>query len=176
MSGGHSVNCLKDDTLCLDLKFLNGVEVDPSKETVTAQGGCYLEDLDLALKEHKLATPLGTFPKTGMGLLLIGGWGWLSSKFGRSVDNILSMDIVLSSGKLVTCTSGNEYSDLFWAQCGGNGNFGLVTSVTLKCFPMDTVMTGEMAFLCLTKKQKRATFGKIVTHLTEAVKETNDLS
>jgi len=93
---------------------MRGVSVDPEKKTATVQGGALWEDVDLALAKHGLATVGGTVNHTGVGgLTLGGGYGFLSPKYGLAIDNLLSVELVLADGKIVTA-SASENPDLFW--------------------------------------------------------------
>lgn len=133
--GGHNsagtASC--DDGMMIDLSLMNNVEVDGNKEIAIAQGGCLLSDLDDGTQEFGLAVPGGIISHTGVGgLTLGGGFGWISRKYGLSVDNLISADIVTASGSVVKA-SDKENTDLFWAIRGGGGNFGIVTSFEFKC-------------------------------------------
>src|SRR6201997_3192563 len=134
--GGHSAAGLGvwDDALVIDLSLLRSTTVSPENHTVRADAGCTWGDIDHATVAFGMATPSGFLASTGVaGLTLGGGIGYLSRRFGLTVDNLLSADVVLADGSFVTATAGNEYRDLFWALRGGGGNFGVVTSFTFRC-------------------------------------------
>ncbi|HEY6494729.1 MAG TPA: FAD-binding oxidoreductase [Trebonia sp.] len=134
--GGHNAAGLAvaDDALVIDLSGLRSTTVNPQDHTVRVDPGCTWGDVDHATVAFGMATPSGFLASTGVaGLTLGGGIGYLSRRFGLTVDNLLSADVVLADGSLVTATADNERSDLFWALGGGGGNFGIVTSFTFRC-------------------------------------------
>jgi FAD/FMN-containing dehydrogenase len=128
--GGHNVagSAVNDGGIVIDLSAMRGVRVDPVARTVRVQGGATWGDVDRETQVFGLATPGGVISSTGVGgLTLHGGWGWLRRKFGYSVDNLLSVDIVTADGQVRTASE-NENADLFWAVRGAGSNFGVVTS------------------------------------------------
>jgi FAD/FMN-containing dehydrogenase len=132
--GGHNIagNAVCEGGLMLDLSPMKSVRVDPSAKTVRVEPGARLSDLDRETQAFGLATPLGINSTTGVGgLILGGGFGWLSRKLGLTIDNLISADVVTSKGELVKA-SASDNPDLFWAIRGGGGNFGVVTSFELK--------------------------------------------
>ncbi|MGH7201646.1 MAG: FAD-binding oxidoreductase, partial [Planctomycetaceae bacterium] len=127
--GGHSWpgSSVADDALMIDLSAINGVTVDPPTRRARVGGGALLYDLDVAALRHDLATTAGIVSHTGVGgLTLGGGYGRLGRKFGLTIDNLLSAEIVTANGQVLRLSAG-ENEDLFWAIRGGGGNFGGVT-------------------------------------------------
>src|SRR3954451_21264903 len=144
--GGHNGAGLAsvDDGLVIDLRDLNGVEVDAATRTVVIEGGALFADVDAATNEHGLATPGGIISSTGAGgLMLGGGIGHLSRKAGLSIDHILGAGGVLADGRVVNADE-TENPDLYWAIRGGGGNFGVVTKIRARLHPIDTVVAGPM--------------------------------
>jgi FAD binding domain/Berberine and berberine like len=143
-SGGHNACGLGvcDDGLVIDLRRMRSVRVDPDTRTVRADAGCQWGDVDHATHAFGLAVPSGIISTTGVGgLTLGGGLGYLSRKYGLTIDNLLEADIVLADGRLVHART-DENPDLFWALRGGGGNFGVVTSFLFRGNPVDTVIGG----------------------------------
>ena len=111
---------------------LRGVLVDPDARTATVQPGCLLGDVDRETQLHGLATPLGFISEVGVaGLTLGGGLGYLTRRFGWTVDNLLEVEIVTADGA-VRRASRDENADLFWAIRGAGANLGVVTSFTFR--------------------------------------------
>ncbi|RBI63046.1 FAD-linked oxidase [halophilic archaeon] len=128
--GGHHIagNAVSDDGLVIDLSPMTSVQVDPAAGTARVEPGATLADFDHEAQAFGLATPLGINSTTGVaGLTLGGGFGWLTRKFGMTVDNLRSVDVVTADGKL-RHASEEENPDLFWGVRGGSGNFGVVTA------------------------------------------------
>src|SRR5258708_8582775 len=117
---------------------------DAAGGTVRVEGGCTWGEVDHATHPFGLATPSGFISTTGVGgLTLGGGIGYLSRTLGLTIDNLLSVDMVLADGSFVTA-SAEDHADLFWAVRGGGGNFGVVTSFLFQLHPISTVYGGPM--------------------------------
>src|SRR4051812_19664144 len=126
--GGHNIggSALCDDGVALDMSSMKSVRIDPVAQRAYVEPGATLHDFDHEAQAFGLATPLGINSTTGVaGLTLGGGFGWLSRKYGMTVDNLLSADIVTADGELLHA-SADSHEDLFWAIRGGGGNFGVV--------------------------------------------------
>lgn len=144
--GGHNAGGLGmcDTGLVVDLSPIRYVHVDPKARAVRVGGGCVWGDVDHATHPFGLAVPSGILSTTGVGgLTLGGGLGHLTRKYGLTIDNLLSADVVLADGSFVVA-SAHEHSDLFWALRGGGGNFGVVTSFLFQAHPVHTVYAGPM--------------------------------
>ena len=147
--GGHNIagNAVCDDGLMIDLSPMKGVQVDPQARRAMVEPGCTLADFDAAAQAHGLATPVGINSTTGVaGLTLGGGFGWLSRKYGMTIDNLLSAEVVTADGKQVHASE-TENSDLFWGLRGGGGNFGVVTRFDFRLHPVGPdLLTGLIVF------------------------------
>jgi FAD/FMN-containing dehydrogenase len=123
---------------------MKGIRVDPEAENVRVEPGCRWGDVDHATHAFGLATVSGIVANTGVpGLTLGGGHGYLTRKYGLTIDNLLAADVVLADGRLVHASDGVN-SDLFWALRGGGGNFGVVTSFKFRLHPIKNVIAGPM--------------------------------
>jgi FAD/FMN-containing dehydrogenase len=142
--GGHNAAGLAmlDDGLVIDVSSMKGIFVDPANRTAIAQTGLTWGEFDRETSLFGLATTGGLISATGIaGLTLGGGVGWLMGRCGLVCDNTLSYDIVLANGELIRANA-SEHPDLFWALKGGGGNFGIVTSITYRMYPITTVISG----------------------------------
>src|SRR5215207_2032972 len=136
--GGHNVagNAVNDGGIVIDLSGMRGVYVDPATRRVRVQGGATLADLDRETQVFGLAVPTGVVSPTGVaGLTLHGGAGHLRRKYGLTVDNLLSVEIVTADGQARTAST-TENEDLFWAVRGAGSNFGVVTSFEFRVHPV----------------------------------------
>ncbi|WVQ62461.1 uncharacterized protein L199_000601 [Kwoniella botswanensis] len=136
--GGHSVSGASSTSggIVIDLsRYLNKVTVDVEQKIAHVGGGATWRDVDLATSPHGMASVAGTVSHTGIGgLILGGGYGYLTGEFGLVIDNLLSARLVDSHGVVHECSE-SENQDLFWAIRGGGGNFGIVTSFSLRLHP-----------------------------------------
>ncbi len=147
--GGHNIagNAICDDGIVIDLSQMKAARVDPDAQRVKIEGGATLADLDAATQAHGLATPLGINSTTGVaGLTLGGGFAWLSRKYGMTIDNLESAEVVTAAGQVVRATA-TEHPDLFWALRGGSGNFGVVTRFEFRLHPVGpNVLSGLIVY------------------------------
>ena len=144
--GGHSFpgHSVCDGGLVIDLSAMKAIRVDLRTRTARAQAGVKWIEFDHETQAFGLATTGGTDADTGIaGLTLGGGLGWLSSKYGLTVDNLVSADVVTADGRLLTA-SATENQDLFWGLRGGSGNFGVVTSFEYQLHAVGPTILGGM--------------------------------
>jgi hypothetical protein len=144
--GGHNIagTSMAPGGLTLDMSLMRGVVVDPEKKLVRVDAGCLIKHVDAATQEHGLATVLGFVSETGVaGLTLGGGIGYLSRRWGWTVDNLEKVDIVTADGRARTA-SRDEDADLFWALRGGGGNYGVATCFTFRLHEVGPSMTGGL--------------------------------
>ncbi|MGH7186868.1 MAG: FAD-binding oxidoreductase, partial [Pseudomonadota bacterium] len=137
--GGHNIagNAVCDGGLMIDLSAMKSVRVDPAAQRAWVEPGVTLADVDKETQAFGLAVPTGINSTTGIaGLTLGGGFGWITRKFGLTIDNLLSADVVTADGKLVRA-SATENPELFWALRGGGGNFGVVTAFEFRLHKLD---------------------------------------
>lgn len=143
--GGHNVGgtASNDGGIMIDLSLMKGIHVDPKARTVRVQGGAIWGDVDRETQVFGLATPNGVVSTTGVaGLTLGGGLGNLRRKYGLTIDNLLSVDLVTANGEAITANE-KQNSELFWGIRGGGGNFGVVTSFLFRLHQV-----GPMVTLC----------------------------
>ncbi len=136
--GGHNVagHAVGDDSMMIDLSAMRAVRVDPVRRRAWVEGGATWRDLDCETQAFGLATPGGLISDTGVaGLTLSGGIGWLRSRHGLTIDNLVAADVVIADGRLLHA-SPKENADLLWALKGGGGNFGVITNFEFQLHPL----------------------------------------
>ena len=147
--GGHNIagNAVCDEGVMIDLSPMKKVDIDQQHHQGHVEPGCTLAEFDTAAQAYGLATPLGINSTTGVaGLTLGGGFGWLSRKYGLTVDNLLGVDVVTADGQQLHASE-SENADLFWGLRGGGGNFGIVTRFTFQLHPVGpNVLCGLIVF------------------------------
>jgi FAD/FMN-containing dehydrogenase len=144
--GGHNIAglALSDGGLTLDMSGMKEVQVDADAHLARVGPGCTLGDVDRATQAHGLATTLGFVSATGVaGLTLGGGFGYLTRRFGWTVDDLEEVEVV-TADSTVRRASRSENTDLFWALSGGGGNFGVVTEFVFRLHPVGPEITGGL--------------------------------
>lgn len=146
--GGHNVtgNAVCDGGIMIDMSLMRKVQVDPEQMTAKAQTGATWGDFDKATQVYGLATTGGLISTTGIaGLTLGGGVGWLVRRCGMSCDNLISAEVVTANGNVLRAST-TENAELFWGLRGAGGNFGVVTSLTYRLYPVSTVFGGMILY------------------------------
>lgn len=141
-SGGHSFpgHSLCDGGMVIDLGPMKGIRIDPEGRTARAQAGVLLGELDREAQAFGLGVPAGIVTHTGLaGLTLGGGIGWLMRKYGLTIDQLLSVDLITADGEFVKASE-RENPDLFWGVRGGGGNFGIVTDFEFRLNPVGPIV------------------------------------
>ncbi|WP_153392806.1 FAD-binding oxidoreductase [Ornithinicoccus halotolerans] len=145
-SGGHSMagHSGGDRAVVLDLRELTGLEIDVAGRTAWVQAGLTAGEYTARAAEHGLATGFGDSGSVGIsGLLLGGGVGYLSRRFGLTVDQLLAAEVVMADGRVLQVDE-EHHPDLFWAIRGGGGGFGVVTGMRLRLHPVSAVVGGML--------------------------------
>ena len=167
---GHNIggNALCDNGVTIDFSKMKKVRVDAGKRRAYVEPGATLADLDEATQAHGMATPVGINSTTGIaGLTLGGGFGWLTRKYGMTIDNLISVEMITSDGEKIRASQ-NENTDLFWAVRGGGGNFGVVTQFEFQLFPLGPqIVAGLIVFPFNQAKQILTKYRQFVTSAPE---------
>ncbi len=145
--GGHNVGgrAVTEGGLMIDLSAMKSVHVDAAARTAVCEGGALWRELNRETQLHGLAVTGGVVGSTGVaGLTLGGGLGWLMSKFGLALDNLLAVTVVLADGSVVRASAAH-HPDLFWALRGGGGNFGVAAAFEFRLHPLGPLTTGGLA-------------------------------
>jgi len=167
--GGHNGGGLGscDNGLVIDLSGIKFVRVDTSDNTVRVGGGNILNEVDHATHAYGLAVPAGMISTTGVGgLTLGGGVGYLTRKYGLTIDNLLEADMVLADGSFVTVNK-NQHADLFWAIRGGGGNFGVITSFKFQAHPVKNIFGGPTLWPIEKTEEIMNWYHGFIHHATE---------
>jgi FAD/FMN-containing dehydrogenase len=147
-AGGHNVSglCVVDDGLMIDLSPMKGIRIDPVARVARVEPGVLWGEFDKESQAFGLATVGGTNSHTGVaGVTLGGGFGWLTNKYGMSIDNLRAADVVTADGQLIHASEQHN-SDLFWALRGAGANFGIVTSLEFDLHPVGQIMGGMILY------------------------------
>jgi FAD/FMN-containing dehydrogenase len=168
--GGHNIagNALCNDGLTIDFSNMKNVRVDAGKRCAYVEPGATLANLDEATQAHGLATPVGINSTTGIaGLTLGGGFGWLTRKYGMTIDNLVSVDVITAEGRKIRASE-TDNADLFWAIRGGGGNFGVVTQFEFQLFPVGPeIFAGLIVFPFSQAKQILNNYRQFVSSAPE---------
>jgi FAD/FMN-containing dehydrogenase len=144
--GGHNIagTSIAERGLMLDMSRLRDITVDPAARLARVGAGCLLKEVDQATQQYGLATVLGFISEVGVaGLTLGGGLGYLTRRFGWTVDNLLEVEIVTADGQ-VRHANRSENADLFWAIRGAGANLGVVTSFTFRLHEVGPLVYGGL--------------------------------
>jgi FAD/FMN-containing dehydrogenase len=167
---GHNIagNSVSDNGLVIDFSTMKNVRVDTEKRRAYVEPGVTLGDFDKAVQAHGLATPVGINSTTGIaGLTLGGGFGWLTRKYGMTIDNLVSADVITADGNKLR-VSENENADLFWAIRGGGGNFGIVVQFEFELYPVGPeILAGLIVYPLEQAKQVLTKYREYVESIPE---------
>jgi len=167
---GHNIagNSICDNGVTIDFSRMKSVRVDAGKRRAYVEPGATLANFDEAVQAQGLATPVGINSTTGIaGLTLGGGFGWLTRKYGMTIDNLVSVDMVTADGKKLRASE-NDNADLFWAIRGGGGNFGVVTQFEFQLFPVGPeIVAGLIVFPFSQAKQILTRYRQFVNSAPE---------
>jgi FAD/FMN-containing dehydrogenase len=148
-STGHGTVTPADGALLLKTSRLSSVEVDPKLRVARVGAGARWSDVIAAAAPYGLAPLSGTASVGVAGYTLGGGAGWLSRKYGYAADSVRRVELVTADARPVAASRA-ENPDLFWALRGGGGNFGVVTTLEFRLYPVDRLW-GGMAFYSIDR-------------------------
>ena len=146
--GGHGLTgaAVVDGGLCIDMRGMKRIDVDPTARMARVEGGANWGEFDAATQAHGLAVTGGRNATTGVaGLTLGSGSGWIERKYGFVCDNLSKIELVTADGRQIVA-SDSENPDLFWGLRGGGGNFGVVTAFHIRLHPIGTLLSGMLMY------------------------------
>jgi FAD/FMN-containing dehydrogenase len=140
----HAAAHSTGDGLLIDLRSLNKIDLDVAAQTAWVETGLIAREVAWALEPHGLAVGFGDVGSVGIGgLTLGGGIGFLSRRYGMTIDNVLAAEIVTADGRVHIVDQDHE-PDLFWAIRGGGGNFGVLTKFRYRLARVPQVYGGPL--------------------------------
>ncbi|EWT01297.1 FAD-linked oxidase [Intrasporangium oryzae NRRL B-24470] len=149
-STGHNAGPLVaqglDEVVVLRTSALRGVSIDPVKRIARVEGGALWLDATEPAADHGLAALHGSSPDVGIaGYSLGGGIGWYARKLGLATNSLTAIELVTADGELVRADATTN-RELFWALRGGGGNFGVVTALEFRLYPIETAYAGMLVW------------------------------
>src|SRR3954470_9127713 len=148
-STGHNAHPLAEgleNTVLVKTHRMRGVQIDGAAGVARVEPGALWMDVTYPAGEHGLAPLAGSSPDVGVtGYVLGGGISWLARKYGLAANSVMAIEIVNAEGEVLR-TSSVENSDLFWALRGGGGNFGIVTAIEIRLYPVKEIYAGWLIF------------------------------
>ncbi|HEY8576169.1 MAG TPA: FAD-binding oxidoreductase [Devosia sp.] len=145
-SGGHSVcgHSASQDGVVIDLRDLQSLDIDLDEMTVWVGSGLTAGEVSAALDQHRVVVGFGDSAMVGVGgLTLGGGVGYMTRKFGLTIDALVAAEVVTASGNILM-VSETSHPELFWALRGGGGNFGVVTRFCFRLNPLPEFTGGPL--------------------------------
>jgi FAD/FMN-containing dehydrogenase len=169
-SGGHSTagHGTSDGGIVVDLSRMRALDIAADGRTAWAETGLTAGEYTAATGARGRATGFGDTPSVGIGgITLGGGVGYLSRKYGLTVDDLIAADVVTADGRILRVDAEND-PDLFWALRGGGGNFGIATRFRFRLHEVDEIVGGMLML--------PATADVIASAITEAEAAREELS
>jgi FAD/FMN-containing dehydrogenase len=164
---GHNPAFPYQGGLMINTEAMQGVTINPVTQTARVEAGVVWGAVVRAAHAYGLAPLNGSAPHVGVvGYSLFGGFGWLLRKYGAAVDSVVSADIVTADGVLRHVSQEND-PELFWALRGASGNFGVVTALEFKLYPVSEVYGGAMFFPLERADKVLTTYSEWVKTLPE---------